>query len=185
MTVWDVCADLVRHPLRRVIHRWHWKGATLSAILRGSIFFATNLPDGLGIALRATLVDAVFRVPLVGACAAVTQAFRCAEPPWVASLAVMALLPAMAHVIEFLVHWTAGTPELGTSMLASIVFSALSTVFNLFAMRRGVLIVGGGSRSFGDDLKHIPRLVLDFILVPPRALARVLGRVSHQRRLGP
>ena len=123
MTVRDVCADLVHHPLRRVIHRWNWKGATLSAILRGSIFFAANVADGLGVALRATLVDAVFRVPLVGAYAAITQAFRCAEPAWAASLAVMALLPATAHAFEFLVHWTAGTPELGTSMLASIAFN--------------------------------------------------------------
>jgi hypothetical protein len=52
-------------------------------------------------------------------------------------------------------------------------------------MRRGVMIVGGGSLSFGDDLKRLPRLVLDFIFVVPCALARVPGRLSHQELTKP
>jgi hypothetical protein len=49
-------------------------------------------------------------------------------------------------------------------------------------MRRGVMIVGGGSLSFRDDLKRLPRLVLDFILVPPRAVTRTLGHMSRQEQ---
>jgi hypothetical protein len=79
----------------------------------------------------------------------------------------------------------ARTPELGASMQASVALSVLSTVFSLFAMRRGVMIVGDGSLSFGDDLKRLPRLVLDFILVPPRAVAHALRHVSHQEQTRP
>jgi hypothetical protein len=176
MTVWEVCFDLIRHPIRRVIHRWHWKSATLSAIIRGSLFFATNLADGPRLATRAALVEFALRVPLIGILAAVTQAFGGAEPPWAAAIVATALLPGLAHLAEFAAHRMARTPELGTSIQGSVAMSVLSTSFSLFAMRRGVMIVGRGSRSFGSDLRHLPRLVLEFICVLPRALARVLRR---------
>jgi hypothetical protein len=182
MTVWGAAIELIRHPVRRVIHRWHWKSAMLSAIIRSSLFFVTNLADGPRLATRATLVEFALRIPLVGILAAVTQAFGGAEPPWAAAVVATALLPALAHLAELAAHWMARTPELGVSMRASVALSVLSTVFSLFVMRRGVMIVGGGSLSFRDDLKRLPRLVLDFILVPPRAVTRTLGHMSRQEQ---
>jgi hypothetical protein len=183
MTVRAVLVDLIRHP--RWIHQWHWKSATLSAIIRGSLFFATNLSGGPRLATRATLVEIAFRVPVAGMLAAVTQTFGEAEPPWAAAIVATALLPGLAHLAELAVHWMARTRELGASMQASVALSVLSTGFSLFAMRRGVMIVGGGSLSFGADLKRLPRLALAFIFVLPRALARVLGRLSHQELTRP
>ena len=128
----------------------------------------TNLADGPRLATRATLVEFALRIPLVGILAAVTQAFGGAEPPWAAAVVATALLPGLAHLAELATHWMARTPELGVSMRASVALSVLSTVFSLFVMRRGVMIVGGGSLSFRDDLKRLPRLALDFILVIAR-----------------
>jgi hypothetical protein len=68
----------------------------------------------------------------------------------------------VAHVAELATHMIAGTPRLRTSLIASIPMSALATAFNLFAMRRGTLIVGDGARSFADDLKSLPRLIRAF-----------------------
>jgi hypothetical protein len=183
MTVWEVSVDLIRHP--RMVDRWHWKSATLSAIIRANLFFATNLAHGPRLATRATLVEFALRLPLVGILAAVAQAFGGAEPPWAATVVATALLPGLAHLGELAAHWMARTPELGASMQASVALSVLSTVFSLFAMRRGVMIVGGGSLSVGDDLKRLPRLVFDFILVAPRALARALRHLSRQEQTRP
>jgi hypothetical protein len=183
LTVWEVSVDLIRHP--RVAKRWHWKSAMLSAIIRGSLFFATNLAEGPRLATRASLVEFALRVPLVGILAAVAQAFGRAEPPWAAAIVATALLPGLAHLAELAVHWMARTPELGASMQASVGLSVLSTVFTLFTVRRGVMIVGEGSLSFGEDLKRLPRLALDFVLVPPRAVARTLGHLSHQEQTRP
>jgi hypothetical protein len=177
MTIDDVCIDLVRHPIRRLIGRWHWKSVTLSAVIRGGLFFATNLADGTRAATRATLVEFVLLVPLVGILAAVTQAFRGAEPGWAAALVVTAFLPTIAQAIEFVVHWIAGTPELGTSMVASVALSIISTAFSLYAMRRGVMVVGSDARSLANDVKNLPRLFFDFALTPLRALAVAIGRV--------
>jgi hypothetical protein len=174
VTVRDVSARLLRHPVRSLIHRWHWKSAALSAIVRGSLFFATNLSDGFGAAVRATVVECASGVPVVGVLAAVIQAFSCAEPAWAATLVTSVLLPAVAQTIEFAAHWAAGTPQLGTSMLASVGLSVMSTLFNLFVMRRGVMIVGRGSPRFVDDVRQMPGLIVAFVLTLPRTLARPL-----------
>ena len=163
MTVAGVLRELVRHPRHYVITHWNWKSAVLSATLRGAIFFTTNLTFGLEAASRALLVDAVFRIPLVGVYAAVTQAFKTAEPAWAASAAVIALA-AFAHVVELAIHSVAGTPAVQTSVLASIAFSAVSSVFSLFAMRRGVLVVGEEDAApFARDLLRLPGVALDFL----------------------
>lgn len=163
MTVAGVLRELARRPRHYVITQWNWKSALLSAMLRGAIFFTTNLTFGVEAAGRALLVDAVFRIPLVGVYAAVTQAFKMVEPAWAASIAVIALA-AVAHLVELVVHVSAGTPAVQASVLASIVFSAVSSLFNLFAMRRGVLVVGGKDAApFGRDLLRLPGLALDFL----------------------
>ena len=163
MTVAGVLRELARHPRHYIVTQWNWKSAVLSAILRGAIFFTTNLTFGIEAAARALLVDAVFRVPLVGVYAAVTQAFKAAEPAWAASIAVVALA-AFAHLVELCVHWFAGTPGVQASVLASIAFSGVSSLFSLFAMRRGVLVVGGKDAApFGRDLLRLPGIALDFL----------------------
>jgi hypothetical protein len=151
-------------------YRWHWKSAALSAMVRGSLFFATNVAAGIGVAGRATLVECAFAVPLIGMLASVTQAFRDVRPSWAAVLLATTILPLIAQGAEFVVHWMAGTPQLHASTLASFALSAMSTVFNLFVMRRGVMIVGDGSRPFLDDLKRLPALLVDFVCIPFRAL---------------
>jgi hypothetical protein len=84
---------------------------------------------------------------------------------------VAVCLPFANHSIEFLVHWMRGTRKLVPSILFSVGFTLLSTLFNFYAMRRGALVVGEGRRSLAQDLRSMPRLLLEFILVVPRAFA--------------
>lgn len=156
------------------MHRWNWKNAVFTALVRGAVFFATNLVDGLPSAVRAFVVDAAFRVPLSGVYAAITQALASARPRWAALVVIVGLVPAAGHVIEFVVHWLVGTPELRASVLASVAFSAASALFNLFSMRRGVFLVGAAARPFWDDVKRLPTLLVDFVLTPVRAAARLV-----------
>lgn len=66
------------------------------------------------------------------------------------------LLPAVSHGLELVVHWIRGTPELALSIAASVLLTCVSTAFNLFAMRRGIFVVGDGQRSIVDDLRRTP-----------------------------
>jgi hypothetical protein len=80
------------------------------------------------------------------------------------------VLPFANHALEFVVHWMLGTQNLVPSIAASVVFTALSTLFNLFAMRRGALIVGAGHGSLLEDLRRMPGLLMDFVMLLPRGL---------------
>jgi hypothetical protein len=122
--------------------------------------------------VRALIVDALFRAPLSGVYPAVTQAFRAVEPAWAALVVVGAITPGVGHTIELAVHWLAGTPELATSVAASVALSALATLFNLFAMRRGFFIVGPDGRPFRDDLARLPALIIEFVTAPVRTSNR-------------
>jgi hypothetical protein len=85
----------------------------------------------------------------------------------------------MSHLIEFAVHWARGTPNLQASIVASVAFTTLSVLFNLFVMRRGILIVDKGSPGLAADLRAIPRAILDFLAWGPLALRDVA--VRHRR----
>ena len=65
----------------------------------------------------------------------------------------MVVLPLASHSLEFGIHLLRGTPKLITSIVSSVIFTMLSTLFNLHAMRRGVLIAGPGAQSLAADFE--------------------------------
>lgn len=141
---------------------WHWKGAVLSALCRAAIFLTATAPAGAAAGGRAAIVEFTFRMFASGALASATQ--RCARLPlgrrgFVAAVFAIA---ATGHLAEFAVHRSAGTPRLGVAVTASIAFTLVTTSFNLFAMRRGVLVTGPGSLSLLDDLRLLPRTIAAF-----------------------
>jgi hypothetical protein len=172
LTVRHAILLLIREPVKYLLLRWNWKSALLSSLVRAFLFFATNLSAGLPAALAAMKTELVFRGITSGFYGALTEAFREAEPPWAAAVTVMVLLPIANHSIELLVHWMRGTQKLFSSILASVILTAFSTLFNFYVMRRGALIVGTGRHSLAKDLSRLPRLTLDFITFLPRYLIR-------------
>jgi hypothetical protein len=175
-TVGAVFENLLRHPARLLIERWNWKAAVLSSLLRAAIFFFTNLVAGWHAALGALFAELALRVVTSGFYGAITEAFSEARPVWAAMVAAMIVLPLANHSLEFLVHWLRGTPKLGISIGASVIFTALSTAFNFYAMQRGVLTVRGNSKSLREDLAQVLPLLGQFLLAGPRALVRYIQR---------
>lgn len=174
-TLGGVLSDLFAHPGEMLIRRWNWKSAILSSIVRGLLFFFTNLSAGYAAAWSALVTELAFRGVTAGFYGALTQALRDAKPAWTGTVAALILLPVTGHSVELAVHWVRGTARLGTSLTVSVAFTAVSTAFNLFAMRRGVLIVGAGGGSIGSDLLRTPALLVQFVLAilgagrrPPR-----------------
>jgi len=176
MTVAGAFRHLVRHPVDSLVRRWNWKSAVLSPLFRSQIFLAVNLRAGWKAALGAMAAEFAYRSLAAGFCGALTQAFRGAEPAWMAGLAVAVLLPLVSHSIELLIHWLRGTPNLWASMAASVIFTAISTVFNWYAMRKGVFVVGEGSATLAADLRRIPRILFEFVILGPVTLWRICAR---------
>lgn len=166
-------AQLFRHPGDFLLKKWNWKSAILSSLLRASVFFAANISAGLPAAVAALCTELAFRGITSGFYGALTEAFCDVEPAWAAGITVMILLPLANHSIELLVHWLRGTHNLAASIVASVALTAVSTLFNLYAMRRGTLIVGAGRHSLMRDLLRLPRLLLDFVMLLPRAIIRI------------
>ena len=177
-SVGAVLEELVRHPARLLIGRWNWKAAVLSSLLRAAIFFFTNLVAGWHAAVGALLAELALRTATSGFYGAITEAFSEAQPAWAAMAAALIVLPLANHSLEFLVHWLRGTPKLELSMTASVIFTAVSTSFNLYVMRQGVLTVGGRSKSLREDLALLLPLLGQFLLVGPRAIVRCVRNVA-------
>jgi hypothetical protein len=154
---------LLRHPVPMLLHRWNWKSAIFSSLCRALVFFFANLSSGLDAATQALIAEFLYRAVTAGFYGAITQAFRKSEPRWAASLIVMLGLPALSHTIEFFIHYLRGTPNLRASMTASVIFTIISTAFNLHAMRNGVLVVGPGERSLARDMRSLPMTIWTFV----------------------
>ena len=172
MTIRETFLNLVLNPADLLLRRWNWKSAMLSPLFRSQIFLAVNLKAGWKAAVGAMAAEFAYRALASGFCGALTQAFRGAEPAWMAGLVVAVLLPLVSHSIELLVHWLRGTPNLWGSIVASAAFTAVSTVFNWYAMRKGVFVVGDGSASLAADLRRIPRILFEFVILGPASLWR-------------
>jgi len=177
----EVLAGLIRNPVQHLIRRWNWKAALLSSLFRGLLFFCTNLVSGWHAAVGALLAEFVLRAATSGFYGAITESLSAAQPPRAATVAAMVALPCLAHSLEFLVHWLRGTPRLGLSIATSMIFTAFSTAFNLFVMRRGVLVTNGETSSLSHDLNRIPLLFLEFVLAGPKYVIKILLRFFSTR----
>jgi hypothetical protein len=179
-TIDAVLLVLLKDPIR-LVARWNWKSAILSSAFRATIFFLVNLTAGWHAAIGAMLAELLLRLVTSGFYGALTEAFSAAEPAWQATFVALVGLPLLNHSLEFLLHWSRHTPVLGPSIAASILFTTLSTAFNLYAMRRGVLTVGGGSKSLQHDLMRIPQLLLEFVSAGPRSLFLFVASILRSR----
>lgn len=163
----EVVKYILSHPFEMIIRRWHWKAAVLSGIFRGLIYFFTHISLGWRAALSAMSVEFLFRVFNSGVSSSVGQAFRAAQPKWLATVIVMFMFPAYAHTVEFALHTLNGDKNVNKSIVISIGFSMLSAIFNLFVMRRGALLVKDKQQqSLWSDIKKMPGIFVEFVSFP-------------------
>jgi len=177
ITVRQAAAAVLAHPWKTFVVDWNWKAALLSALFRGILFLAVAIPRGPG-ALRLVWIELAFRTLVGGFWGSLLQVFRGARPAWLAGLLAAVLLPATAHLLEYLALQAGHAAHIGAGMVVSVAVSVGSLLLNWFLMHRGMLITGDGSDSLGADLRRLPRLLRAFFLALGAALRRaVLGRV--------
>ncbi len=185
----EVIRSLVRHPLQ-ILTRWNWKSALLGALLRASFYFTVYKAsrENWLVTLTAVLVELAFRFLTSGISGALVQSFRRATPAWLATLIVTISLPIFSHSVEFITHWAqenyfasvfpaSENNARQKAFAISVLFSAMSALFNLFAMRQGVLLVGAGeeTKTLWGDIKTFPLLILEFTTYIPLLIIRLIG----------
>jgi hypothetical protein len=150
---------LVKNPYRHIIRRWNWKTACLSAFSRSAAILMANLSAGGSGAVSAMATEICYRSLTSGFLGAVTQSFRYTKPAWAASIVSIVLIPAIADTFELITHVICGTQRLGATVATSVIFTVISALLELFAMRRGVLVVGHNRGSLLQDIRKMPELV--------------------------
>ena len=188
IAVADVFRNLGRHPLQ-LITRWNWKSALLAAIVRSTFYFAVYQASRQSwiVTLTAVGIELAFRFLTTGVAGAVVQSFRRATPEWAATVIISISLPTITHLIEFFTHYIqenyysdifpASTNSARQKTFAiSVLFSVVSAMFNLYMMRRGVLLVGAGeeTQTLRDDFKKIPFMISEFIKILPLLIIRFI-----------
>lgn len=161
-------SDLFHRP-QRVLFLWNWKAAVLSIVLRAPIFLGVTIRRGFRVSASAVLTECLFCAITAGFYGAIVQNLRDAQPQWLTLLFLAVAIPGIFQVFEFLLHRLHGTPHLKLAEFISIGVSAISALFNWYAMRRGALLVGGEGGSFGSDIRRLPRLMFSFVISAPRA----------------
>lgn len=175
------------HEPSRFVRYWNYKGAILSGILRAPIFLATYLigKETLRLAIGAAAVQFVFRFFFAGISGALIQSYRHVEPAWKALLAILILVPLVSHFFEFVLQYSfgyfTGTQDLtDQAILRSVCVSIISALFTLFAMRRGVMIVGESeSKSLVSDIGRLPVVIFYFIAFIPNEISGMLRRGAY------
>lgn len=194
----DVFRNLVHHPAQ-IVTRWNWKAATMGAIVRSSFYFTVYFAsrESWLVTLTAVFVELCFRFITTGMAGSVVQSFRKATPQWAATVIISISLPAITHFIEFFTHYIQETyysnifpastsgARLKTFAI-SVLFSVISAIFNLYIMRRGVLLVGAGeeTQSLWSDIKKMPVLVADFTILLPDLIIQSVVRGRILRAIG-
>ena len=186
--VGDVFRNLLGHPLQ-IITRWNWKSAFLGAVVRASFYFTVYQAsrESWLVTLTAVLVELSFRFVTTGIAGSIVQSFRRATPLWLANVIVSISLPAFSHTVEFITHYVqerylydvfaaSENSARQRAFAISVLFSAISALFNLYAMRHGVLLVGAGeeTQTFLSDLKKLPMLVCEFTASLPVLISRFI-----------
>lgn len=176
MTVREALWFFWSHPAALFFHRWNWKTALFSALYRAPVFFFAARKAGWGSAVGALTVEFLFRLFTAGVYGAISQTLRCATPLWLSGLILLVILPFGIQAGEWLLHWLRHTPGLKAGIIVSCAMTVLSSVFNWYTMRQGVMLVGAEARPFWQDVQRIPALIAGFLLFLPELLLRAARR---------
>ena len=168
----QVLGNILRDPVSILWRRWNWKASALSIVFRAPVYVAASLRSGWRETFAALFVESACCACTAGFYGAFVQAIRNAQPAWFTGLVITLFLPALMQGVEYFVHWLRGTHHLHAVLLGSAAVSAVSSLFNWFAMKHGALLVAGEGASFRRDLGRLPLLAVSFAISGPRWIWR-------------
>ena len=162
----DSCPPPSRSPfLAQVFSCWNWKCALLRATARTGVYLAAlarSAPHGR---LSIVLVEIAYVTLTAGLYAGMQQRALRLRSRLLGNAIVAFGVPALAQLLDWFSHRAVGAAVPPRAMLAVSLFTAVSALFHLFVMRRGVFLTGCG-RSLLDDFRAIPRLIAAFVVAP-------------------
>lgn len=169
-----------RYPLlRQAFACWNWKCALLSATARSVVYLAAMARTGLRGGLTIALVEMAYVILTAGLYAGLQQKALSLGSRFLGNLAIVAGVPGLSQLLDWLTHRAAGAPAPVRATLAVCVFAAISALFHLHVMRRGAFLTGRAGRSLAEDFRRMPRLIMEFALWPAVLLFGFFTRVPR------
>jgi len=181
-TVAQALLQVLRDPFYYFIKQWNWKSALFAAINRGTIFFIATMKRGRMEMSIAVLVEIAFSCATSGIYAAFTQAMRFAKPEWLAACVVALAIPLALNGVDWAAHVVTGMHRVRPAVTFATGLSVLSTLFNLFIMRRGAMVVGEDSQPLWRDLIRIPVLLVQFVIAGPLWVFRLVTSFARRNK---
>jgi hypothetical protein len=157
--------------------RWNFKTAALSALFRGAVFLAAIYRSHHAGRVEAVLLEVTYGAIAAGIYGALVQSMRSARPAWMVETVLFLVVPLLLQLFELATHALFGTAVFRVGLFASAVLTGVSALFNLYAMRRGALLIGKEGKSLVGDLCSLPALALGFVLAAPVNAAQFIARV--------
>ena len=154
----------------------------MSATIRSAVYLAALAHARLHGGLAIVAVEIAYVTATAGLYAGLQQQALGLRPRLLGSLAVVVGVPGLAQSLDWLTHRAIGPAAPARATVALCVFTLLSALFHLHAMRSGAFLTGNAGRTLADDLRSAPRLVLDFVLWPAAALATWNARMARSAR---
>ena len=164
--------------LAQVFSCWNWKCALLSATARSIVYLAAMARSRSHGRLSIVLVEIAYVALTGGVYAAMQQRALGLRTRVLGNVIVALGVPAFAQLFDWLAHRAIGAPVPNRATLAVSLFTALSALFHLFVMRRGVFLTNH-NRSLADDFRRIPRLIAGFVAAPVTLLLSLASRPTN------
>jgi len=168
----------LRSYLTRVFACWNWKCALMSATARSLVTLAAMVRTGLHGGLAVAGVELAYVSLTAGLYAGLQQRALSLRSRLAGNLLVVVGVPGLAQVLDWLTHRAVHAAEPRRALIAVCSFALISALFHLHVMRRGVFLTGGAGCTLIEDFRRIPRLVLDFILMPVTLFSGLTARVN-------
>ena len=164
--------------LAQVFSCWNWKCALLSASARSAVYLAAlarSAPHGR---LSIVLVEIAYVTLTAGLYAGMQQRAPRLRSRLLGNAIAAFGVPSLAQILDWLSHRAVGAAVPPRAMLAVSLFTAVSALFHLFVMRRGVFLTGCG-RSLLDDFRAISRLIAAFVVAPVTLMSPFAARAER------
>lgn len=137
----------------------------LSASARSLVYLAAMARTRSHGRLAVVLVEMAYVTLTAGLYAGLQQRALGFRSRLLGNFTIACGVPALAQFFDWLAHRATGATAPAKSFVTVCIFTAVSALFHLYVMRRGVFLSGHG-RSLFHDFRRVPRLVAGFLLKP-------------------
>ncbi len=149
--------------LMQALSCWNWKCALLSATARSLVYLAAVARTGFRGGLALIVVEVAYVTLTSGLYAGLQQKALGFPSRWLGNVIIAFAVPGLSQLLDWLAHRAAGETAPARATFAVCLFTAISALFHLYVMRRGVFLTGRDLSLF-DDFRRVPRLIADSVV---------------------